>query len=213
MKKIATMTLAALVTTTLAACGESTETSTPEPAVTAGGTANGSDAPADAASPTAPAAEDSASAAPSNEAAPAKESSAPEQAPAASGPGSAEDAAAAREAALSVIQGIVIAQDLDDDRKTWDVDILAGDKVHDIKVTIADGTAKEEETEDLDDDDRAAGAAQVRIEQAIEKALEDTPGVVDDVSWDDGRWEVEVEADGKDVELTIDPATGEVSHG
>lgn len=106
--------------------------------------------------------------------------------------------------------------DLDDDG-TWEVDVRVDD--HSVEVTLSqDGTeVLETEQDDLDDDDRAAlDAATITLSDAIELAVAEVNGVLDDAELegeDDGRphhWEVSVDtAERDDVEVLIS-VTGEV---
>lgn len=210
MKK--TLTVTALAIMGLVACSGSTEPTTPDAApTTVVETQSVTAAPAEssssseAVSPSATASEQASG----TESATATDS--PTDAPVGGVPGSLEDAIAAHDAALGVVDGVVIEQDLDDDKRSWEVDVLAGDTVHEVKVAISDGTAQITETDEADDDDRAAAAAQTTLSQAMTAALEHTSGTLDDISWDDNHWEVEVDVDGDDVELMVDSRTGQVT--
>lgn len=205
LKKIATLSIAAVAALALTACGSDNGTEEPAPAVTAGNEA----APSEGSVP---------------ETTPAESTPAETDAPATEGAveaGSAADAATARNLALAHIStetgtdGIVIDQDLERRDGRWDVDVLAGDTVHEVKVHTVDGTAVTDESEGADGDDRAAAAAAVTIGDAIDAALAHTAGIVDDASWDDdggGRWEIGVvpSAGGDDVDILVDPTSGEV---
>lgn len=196
IKKFATLSVAALAAFSLAACssgdGKTAEESSSTPVAVA------------------PPSNDE-----SDDATEAPETSAP----AAPAVGTAEDAARARTVALDFIekekgaQGIVIAQDLEDDKAKWDVDVLLGDEVFEVKVT-ADGKATLDSTEKADEEDIEAASSEFTIEQAIDKALAHTPGIIDNVDWsdDDKAWEVDIDVDGKDddVELRVD-TTGKVT--
>ena len=112
--------------------------------------------------------------------------------------------------------GIVVEMDLDDDDRTWEVDVVVGEEVKEYDVTT-DGEITEGLRPQIEDDVRRAGEAEITAEQAITTALEGRDGqTVDEVDLDDEdgrlRWEVELDReDGEDgAELKIDAKTGEV---
>lgn len=103
-----------------------------------------------------------------------------------------------------------------DDDGTWEVDVRVGDRSVEVTVS-ADGTqVVGTEDDDLDDDDRAAlDASTITLAEAIELAVAEAGGVLDDAELegeDDGRphhWEVTVDTDrDDDVEVLIS-VTGE----
>lgn len=125
-----------------------------------------------------------------------------------------DGAQAARDTALSVVaeagdtDGVVVSQDWDDDGH-WDIDIVAGSTLHEIKVK--GDQVIERETDDVDDADTAAASAAVTIDDAIATALESTPGDLDEASYEDGRWEIDIDTSTtNDVEVHVDANTGEV---
>ena len=125
-----------------------------------------------------------------------------------------DGAQAARDTALSVVaeagdtDGVVVSQDWDDDGH-WDIDIVAGSTLHEIKVK--GDQVIERETDDVDDADSAAASAAVTIDDAIATALESTPGDLDEASYEDGRWEIDIDTSTtNDVEVHVDANTGEV---
>lgn len=214
-KKLNTIALAVLATAGLAACGADDTADAPEPAVTVAG-------PSEVApSPSASDAPESATPSPGSESpAPVESVSPPSGARLVAG--SVEDASLARELALAHVateagaDGVVIGQDLEDRDNRWDVDVLAGDQVYEIKVRTTDESTATDERESADDEDRAAAAASVTVEQAIDAALAHTPGIIEDVKWeDDDRtgWRVDVAPTGQDddVELHVDPSTAAVT--
>ena len=94
--------------------------------------------------------------------------------------------------------------------------MLAGDQIYEIKVRTTDESTATDELESADDEDRAAAAASVTVEQALDAALAHTPGIIEDIKWeDDDRtgWQVDVEPTGQDddVELHVDPSTAAVT--
>lgn len=125
-----------------------------------------------------------------------------------------DGAQSARDAALSVVaeagdtDGVVVSQDWDDDGH-WEIDIVAGSTLHEIKVK--GDQVIERETDDVDDADTAAASAAVTIDDAIATALESTPGDLDEASYEDGRWEIDIDTSTtNDVEVHVDANTGEV---
>ncbi|MFX0537969.1 PepSY domain-containing protein [Ornithinimicrobium sp. Y1847] len=114
--------------------------------------------------------------------------------------------------------GIAYEIDDQDDDGTWEVDVRVDDRS--VEVTVSeDGTeVVGTEDDDLDDDDRAAlDAAEITIQEAIQIAIDEVGGVLDDVELeeDDGRyyWEVSVDSTDRgmdDVEVKIDVTTGEI---
>ena len=103
-----------------------------------------------------------------------------------------------------------------DDDGTWEVDVRVDDRS--VEVTVAaDGTAVEStEDDDLDDDDRAAlDAATITLAEAVELAVAEVGGVLDDAELEeeDGSffWEVTLDGteSGDDVEVKVS-VTGEI---
>lgn len=126
----------------------------------------------------------------------------------------ADSASEGRDAALAAVDaehgsgGVVIAQDWDNRITGWDVDVLLNDRVYEVDVN-ADGAAIQED-DDVDDDDRTAADVPVTIGDAIDAALENTQGDIDDVNFDDGVWEVELLSDGAEITVYVDSQSGEV---
>lgn len=221
LKKIATLSIAAIMPLALSACGNDAATESPAPAVTAGSPAEVTEAPAETVSPVE-------TEAPTETAAPAEtgtpaETASPDDAQTDAGheAGSVEDAANARELAVEHVageagaEGVVIDQDLEDRAGRWDVDVLVGDEVYEVKVDTVARTATTDEVEGADGDDRAAAMATITIGDAIEAAHAHTPGIIEDASWSDDDhvgWEIEVvpAAGGDDVEIKVDATSGEV---
>lgn len=116
--------------------------------------------------------------------------------------------------------GVTFAIDRDDDGGDgWDVDVRTGDTMVEVEVS-ADGTSVvRTEDDDLDDDDRAAlDVAEITLAEAIEIAVAETGGVLDDaeISDDDPvHYEVTVDTADRDdvdvdVDVDVDAVTGEV---
>lgn len=207
--KIAVTAIAVLAVSTLAACGGDTEQSTTGERATPQTTAPVSTAES-------PVQGETPSASPSSSE-PAEEKSPAQPQPE---PGSPEDAALARSVAVKQVaaeghdDGMVVAQDLEESNDRWEVDVLAANKRYEVQVNTADSSAKIDEIEDADDEDRAAAKAAVTIAAAIDAAVAHTAGIIENVDWeDDGHWQVEIRPDrsNDEVELTVDPKSGSVS--
>lgn len=131
----------------------------------------------------------------------------------------ADDRTASGLAAIATAEsetgGVAYAIDDSDDDGGWEVDVRTGDTSVEVRVG-ADGTVLSTEPDDLDDDDRQAlDAVGITLAQAIEAAVAETGGVLDDadLSDDDDRSAVEVTvdtADRDDVDVHLDPVSGEV---
>ncbi|WP_420111959.1 PepSY domain-containing protein [Pseudactinotalea sp.] len=132
-----------------------------------------------------------------------------------------DDVTAAGLAAIATAErdtgGVAFAIDRDDDGdEGWDVDVRTGDTMVEVEVS-ADGTSVvRSEDDDLDGDDRAAiDAAEITLTEAIEIAVAETGGVLDDAELSDDdnplHYEVTVDtADRDDVDVDVDAVTGEV---
>ncbi|AGF72667.1 PepSY domain-containing protein [Corynebacterium halotolerans] len=108
--------------------------------------------------------------------------------------------------------GIIVTVDREDDRDTYDIDVVTGNEVIELEVG-ADGTVREDERESGDEVVAHAQEATVTATDAIRQALDQHPdGVLDDAELEeeDGnlRWEISLDdADRNDLtELTV-PAT------
>ena len=132
--------------------------------------------------------------------------------------GSKDNALKAIDTAEKEIGGKVVDLDWDDDKSGWDVEVVKGNKSHEIEIS-PDGSkiTNRDEVEDVDSDDRREyDAIKVDIRKAIETALKDTPGGLDDVSVDEEQgqimWEVDVypEGCGSDVTIYIDVKSGKI---
>ena len=132
--------------------------------------------------------------------------------------GSKDNALKAIDTAEKEIGGKVVDLDWDDDKSGWDVEVVKGNKSHEIEIS-PDGSkiTNRDEVEDVDSDDRREhDAIKVDIRKAIETALKDTPGGLDDVSVDEEQgqimWNVEIypEGGGSDVTIYIDVKSGKI---
>ncbi|MBM7795910.1 PepSY domain-containing protein [Pseudoglutamicibacter cumminsii] len=130
--------------------------------------------------------------------------------------GSKDNALKAIDTAEKEIGGKVVDLDWDDDKSGWEVEVYEGGKIHEIKIA-ADGSKiiERDDVENADADDRREyDAIKTDIRKAIETALKDTPGSLDDVSVveEQGQimWNVEIypEGGGSDVDIYIDVKSG-----
>lgn len=125
---------------------------------------------------------------------------------------------AAIEAAEADQDGTAVEIDDQDDDGTWEVTVRIGDRT--VEVTVgADGeVAGTDDEDDLDAEDIAAlDAATTTLAEAIETAVAQTGGVLDDAELDeeDGTYVWKVSVDGTDagdddVEVHVDTVSGEV---
>lgn len=132
--------------------------------------------------------------------------------------GSKDNALKAIDTAEKEIGGKVVDLDWDDDKSGWEVEVYKGGKIHEIKIA-ADGSKiiERDDVENADADDRREyDAIKTDIRKAIETALKDTPGSLDDVSVDEEQgqimWNVEIypEGGGSDVDIYIDVKSGKI---
>lgn len=133
--------------------------------------------------------------------------------------GSADDVTAQALQAIETAEGEAggTAYGIDDqeDDGSWEVDVAVGDRS--VEVTVgADGSVTSTEDDDLDDDDRAGlDAATITLSEAIEQAVGEVGGHLDDAELDedDGThfWEVSLDGTdrGDDIEVKVSVA-GEV---
>ena len=111
--------------------------------------------------------------------------------------------------------GVAYAIDDSDDDGGWEVNVRTGDSSVEVNVG-ADGSVVGTEPDDLDGDDRQIlDGVRITLVQAIEAAVAETGGVLDDadLSDDDDQRRVEVTvdtADRDDVDVHLDPVIGEV---
>lgn len=103
-----------------------------------------------------------------------------------------------------------------DDGRHWEIDVV-GDREWEYQVSADGATVEQTDEDDADsDDERALEQADVSLLEALETALEDTPGTIDDAELDedDGtlRWEVGIYADGStdSTDIRIDAQSGDI---
>lgn len=102
------------------------------------------------------------------------------------------------------------AYEIDHDDNRWKVDVLVDARSIEVEVSTDGNTvASQDDDDDADDDDRARlDRAQITLTQAIEAALTEAPGRLDDADLDDENgqdvWEVSIDtADGDDIEVYV----------
>lgn len=156
---------------------------------------------------------------------PTNGSPATEQAtPGASGPTQgAQDAEAHNAGALQALAtaadaagGTPYEIDDSDDDQVWEVDVMVGNRSHEVKVSRDGQNVQGQEEDDADADDvRRLQGASLSLGQAIERALSEAPGRLDDAELDDDNdlavWKVTIDTpDQDDVEVLINVADGQV---
>ncbi|MGK5533466.1 PepSY domain-containing protein [Streptomyces sp. URMC 129] len=98
----------------------------------------------------------------------------------------------------------------------WEIEVLGDDgDWHTVRIS-ADGTevltSRVENDDDDGDDDSAVETPEIDAARAIALAEEETSATIREATLDDGRWELELrDDDGREHELTIDPASGEIT--
>ncbi len=112
--------------------------------------------------------------------------------------------------------GVAFGIDDANDDQTWEVDVRTDAGVTEVRVSADGSEVLGTELDDLDADDAAAlDAATITLAEAIEAAVAETGGMLDDAELsDDGgvvHFEVTVDTDERrDVDVDIDAATGAV---
>lgn len=139
---------------------------------------------------------------------------------AASGAYTNDDVASAIDAALAEYSaGTVVALDTADNGQSFDLDVVDGETVHEVRVD-RDGkvTTEESETERNSDEVTEAGEAQVSAKEALEKATENhADAVVDGIELERENgtlsWQVELDdAQGRDAATVwVNAADGSVT--
>lgn len=131
--------------------------------------------------------------------------------------GDLEDARAAVQTAEDENGGTAHSLDYDEN-DLWEVTVLADGTEWEYDISTDGSTIErtDEDSEDDSDDQRELDEAEVSLIEALETALEDTPGTIDDIDLDedDGtlRWDVTIHIDGSNdqQEIEVDAVSGEV---
>jgi hypothetical protein len=101
--------------------------------------------------------------------------------------------------------GVITSAEFDD--RWWEVTVCKGRECLELYIDPGLGEEKRRETDDADD---ALPPANARPLSSIIQSLEDRNlGVITDVEFDDGFWEVKLRKDGRQIKQDIDPMTGE----
>ncbi|TGO04711.1 PepSY domain-containing protein [Serinibacter arcticus] len=171
------------------------------------------------ANPATPSSSESSSAAPTTSSSSSPTPSSTTGAPAdGAGDAGPDDRTAAGLAAIGIAEsetgGVAYAIDDSDDDGGWEVDVRTGDTSVEVRVG-ADGVVSGTEADDLDGEDRRIlDAVGITLAQAIEAAVAETGGTLDDADLtdDDGdHVEVTVDtAERTDVDVHLDPVSGDV---
>lgn len=111
--------------------------------------------------------------------------------------------------------GFIVSIDRDDRDEHYEIDVVVGNEVLDLKVAL-DGTITEDERDSDDDDVQKAERATIDAETALKRAFEGRAGglTVDDVELDEDNdrlvWEIDFDdTDGNDAdEVAIDALDG-----
>lgn len=135
------------------------------------------------------------------------ESSSSSESPSATGSGSPDTdglaaVTAAIDAAESETGGTAYEVDDQDDDGSWEIDVAKDGTSTEVEVS-SQGKVTEQEQDDLDDEDRTAlRSARTTIAEAIEKALAEVDGTVDDAELEeeDGTWYWQVSVDTGDTD-------------
>lgn len=118
--------------------------------------------------------------------------------------------------AADAVSGTPYEIDDADDDQVWEVDVMVGERTHEVKVSRDGRNVVGQEKDDADDEDvRRLQGAGLSLAQAIERALNEVPGTLDDAELDDDNnqavWKVEIDTPEKqDVEVLIKVADGQV---
>lgn len=110
------------------------------------------------------------------------------------------------------------AIDLDHDSNRWEVEVLVGDRVHEVHINQSGTSITERLVDKAADTEtkRRAAAATVTLTDAVTTALDQTQGVLDDADLDDHRgavvWAVTIDTpDRPDVNVHVDATAGTVA--
>ncbi|HLR43744.1 MAG TPA: PepSY domain-containing protein [Brevibacterium sp.] len=130
--------------------------------------------------------------------------------------GDLEAATAAIDTAEAENGGTAHHLDWDDDDQ-WEIDVV-GDREWEYQISADGSTIEQTDEDDADgNDQREIEQAEVTLLQALETALEETPGTIDDAELDedDGtlHWEVGIYADGStdSTDIRIDAQSGDIT--
>lgn len=101
--------------------------------------------------------------------------------------------------------GVITSAEFDDG--WWEVKVCKGPACHKLYIDPESGEEKRRREAGSDNELPPANAKPL---SAIAQSIEDSKaGVITEVEFDDGFWEVELRNDGRKSKLDIDPRTGE----
>lgn len=118
--------------------------------------------------------------------------------------------------AADAVSGTPYEIDDEDGDQVWEVDVMVGERTHEVKVSRDGRSVVEQEEDDADAEDvRRLQGAGLSLAQAIERALNEVPGTLDDAELDDDNdvavWKVEIDTpEQQDIEVLINVADGQV---
>ncbi len=105
-------------------------------------------------------------------------------------------------------KGVITGIEFDDG--LWEAEIRDGRTAVKVYLQPSDGSEVRRRTSDPDEQPPANAKPLAEILTLLEK---DGIGVIHEVEFDDGLWEIEARKDGRDVELKADPVTGKRVRG
>ena len=117
----------------------------------------------------------------------------------------------AKKIALGKVYGTIVDFELDDDE--YEVEIHANGKEYEMTIDAYTGKITEFEVDDQDNKSVLTTQKKTRItrEQAKKIALGKVYGTIVDFELDDDEYEVEIHANGKEYEMSIDAYTGKIT--
>ena len=109
-------------------------------------------------------------------------------------------------------RNVGVITDIEFDDGLWEVDVHQDTAETTLYLDPATGQAKRQER-GRDVEDELPPRDGKPLSELIKSIEDQKAGVITDVEFDDGFWEVTVRKDGKKVKMDIDPKTGERREG
>jgi uncharacterized membrane protein YkoI len=103
-------------------------------------------------------------------------------------------------------EGVVTAVEFDDGR--WEAEVHRDGRETDLSIDARTGQVTRR-TADNDRREELPPRGSRPLSAIVRSLEQQEPGVVTEVEFDDGFWEVEIQADGREVKLDINPQTGQ----
>ena len=100
--------------------------------------------------------------------------------------------------------GVITSTDFDDG--WWEVKVC---KAHACQKLYIDPKSGEEKRQREADSDEIPPENAMLLSTIIQSVEASGLGIITEVDFDDGSWEVDLRKDGREIELAIDPRTGE----